>query len=115
MTSFYYINLFATLATLATLGKFGAMKTATPAYQQSHHYLAEFLDPLTAVLGRSERRVGALRYLLGLLLPGERKSIEPMAQRLGVDPQSLQQFVSDSPWDDGALWKEIRDKVIPTR
>lgn len=90
------------------------MKTATPDFEQSQRHLAEFLDPLTSVLGRSERRVGALRYLQGLLLPGERKSIEPMAQRLGVDVQSLQQFVSDSPWDDGALWKEIRDKVIPT-
>ena len=37
-----------------------------------------------------------------------------MAQRLGVDSQGLQQFVADSPWDDGALWREIRRKVIPT-
>jgi len=40
-------------------------------------------------LGRSERRVAAARYIHGLLLPGQRKSIEPMAQRLGVDAQSL--------------------------
>ncbi|MCK9589630.1 MAG: transposase [Terrimicrobiaceae bacterium] len=90
------------------------MKVATPDSEHSHRYLAEFLDPLTSVLGRSERRVGALRYLQGLLLPGERKSIEPMAQRLGVDSQGLQQFVADSPWDDAALWGEIRCKVIPT-
>ena len=90
------------------------MKVAAPDFEHSHRYLAEFLDPLTPVLGRSERRVGALRYLQGLLLPGERKSIEPMAQRLGVDSQGLQQFVADSPWDDGALWTEIRRKVIPT-
>lgn len=83
-------------------------------FEHSHHYLAEFLDPLVWVLGRSERRVGALRYLQGLLLAGERKSIEPMAQRLGVDSQSLQQFVADSPWDEAALWREIRRKVIPT-
>lgn len=75
--------------------------------------LAEFLEPLTQGLGRSERRVGALRYVQGLLLAGERKSIEPMAERLGVDSQSLQQFVSDSPWDDGNLWSQIRGKVIP--
>jgi len=90
------------------------MKKVAPDFEQSQRYLAEFLDPLTSVLGRRERRVGALRYMQGLLLPGERKSIEPMAQRLGVDYQSLQQFVSDSPWDDGALWREIRVKVIPT-
>jgi len=75
--------------------------------------LAEFLEPLTGGLGRSERRVGALRYVQGLLIAGDRKSIEPMASRLGVDPQSLQQFVADSPWDDGHLWSEIRSTVIP--
>jgi SRSO17 transposase len=88
------------------------MSIETRNFEHSHRYLSEFLDPLTPVLGRSERRVGALRYLQGLLLPGERKSIEPMAERLGVDAQGLQQFVADSPWDEGALWREIRRKVI---
>ena len=56
--------------------------------------------PLVTVLGRSERRVAATRYVKGLLLPGQRKSIAPMSERLGVDAQSLQQFVSDSPWEE---------------
>lgn len=75
--------------------------------------LAEFLEPLTQDLGRSERKVGVLRYVQGLVLPGERKSIEPIAARLGVNSQSLQQFVADSPWRDDILWKEIRTKVLP--
>jgi SRSO17 transposase len=72
-----------------------------------------FITPLTARVGRSERRVAATRYVEGLLIPGQRKSIEPMAQRLGVDSQSLQQFVTDSPWSDDALWSAIRREVIP--
>jgi SRSO17 transposase len=40
--------------------------------------------------------------------------MEPMAQRLGVDKQKIQQFVSDSPWDEQVIWKAIRQKVIPT-
>ena len=60
----------------------------------------EFLEPLVAELGRSERREGATLYVQGLLLPGERKSIEPMAERLGTDSQKLQQFIADSPWDE---------------
>jgi hypothetical protein len=56
--------------------------------------------PLAAPLGRSERRVAAASYVSGLLMPGQRKSIEPMAARLGVDPQRLQQFIADSPWDE---------------
>ena len=69
---------------------------------------------LTSVLGRAERRVAATRYVEGLLVEGQRKSIEPMASRLGVDPQSLQQFVADSPWSAEELWSRIRKEVIPS-
>jgi SRSO17 transposase len=76
-------------------------------------HLGSFLEPLLQGIGRSERRVGALRYVHGLILPGERKSIEPMATRLGVNPQSLQQFIADSPWDEERLWQAIRTEVVP--
>src|ERR1022692_2518245 len=75
--------------------------------------LHEFLSPLIAGLGRSERRVAATRYVEGLLMPGQRKSIIPMAERLGVDAQSLQQFVTDSPWGEEELWRAIRQEIIP--
>ncbi|MGD0227491.1 MAG: transposase, partial [Terriglobia bacterium] len=74
-------------------------------WKESVTQLLEFLNPLIAGLGRSERRVAATRYGEGLLMPGQRKSIIPMAERLGVDSQSLQQFVTDSPWDEEALWR----------
>jgi SRSO17 transposase len=67
-----------------------------------------FLAPFAEPMGRSERREGAALYIEGLLLPGERKSIEPMAERLGVDSQKLQQFVTDSPWDEQEVWRVIR-------
>ena len=76
--------------------------------------LAGFLEPMVGSLGRKERTVGATRYVQGLLIPGERKSIEPMATRLGVDSQGLQQFISDSPWDAEDLWRTIRREVIPS-
>ena len=69
--------------------------------------------PVAAPLGRSERRVAAASYVCGLLMAGQRKSIEPMAARLGVDPQRLQQFVADSPWDEEQLWRVLRREVIP--
>ncbi len=73
----------------------------------------KFMAPLIAGLGRSESRVAATRYVEGLLVPGQRKSIGPMAGRLGVDTQSLQQFVTDSPWNDEELWTAIRQAIIP--
>jgi len=46
-------------------------------------------------------------------MAGQRKSIEAMAASLGVDPQRLQQFVADSPWDEEQLWRVLRREVIP--
>ena len=82
-------------------------------FQRSAKHLPDFLSPVTRALGRAERRVAAARYVQGLLMPGQRKSVEPMAQRLGVEPQGLQQFVSDSPWSDPAVWTVIRQQIIP--
>src|SRR5664279_1092123 len=84
-------------------------------WQRSLDGFPEFLEPLVAELGRSERREGAALYVQGLLLPGERKSIEPMAERLGIDSQRLQQFIADSPWDEQEVWRAIRREVVPVR
>lgn len=82
-------------------------------WRQSLAEFPEFMEPLVAELGRSERRVGAALYVQGLLLPGERKSIEPMATRLRVDKQQLQQLIADSPWSEEKVWQAIRREVIP--
>ena len=60
--------------------------------------LEEFAAEMFAPLGRSDQRVKGQTYLRGLLLEGRRKSMQPMAERLGVDEQGLQQFVSSSTW-----------------
>ena len=73
----------------------------------------KFMTPMVAPLGRSERRRAATHYVEGLLLPGERKSIEPMAARLGVDAQRLQQLVTSSPWREETVWRAIRQELIP--
>ena len=91
----------------------GDMEWNPKLWKQSINQFQQFLGPLISDLGRSERRVAATRYIEGLLIPGERKSMEPMAARLGVDKQSLQQFVTDSPWSDQALWSAIRREVVP--
>jgi SRSO17 transposase len=57
-------------------------------------------------------------YCKGLLLPGERKSIEPMAARLEPDNiqpmrQSLHHLVAKAPWSDETLLDEVRNQVLP--
>lgn len=89
------------------------MKWNSAHWQRKVTELQKFIEPLVADLGRSERRESAALYVQGLLMPGQRKSIEPMAERLRVDSQKLQQFISDSPWLDRPVWQSIRREVIP--
>ena len=75
--------------------------------------LTSFLEDLLAPMGRSERRHWARTYVEGLLLDGERKSIEPMASRLsGVDVQALRQFVGQSPWTVEEVQRQLALKVV---
>jgi SRSO17 transposase len=60
--------------------------------------LEEFAAEVFAPLARCDQRGKGQTYLRGLLLDGRRKSMQPMAERLGVDHQGLQQFVSSSTW-----------------
>jgi SRSO17 transposase len=60
--------------------------------------LEDFATQVFAGVPRSDQRATGLRYLRGLMLDGRRKSMQPMAERLGVDYQQLQQFVSSSTW-----------------
>lgn len=54
---------------------------------------------LRRVLRRRDQLATGELYVRGLMLDGRRKSMDPMAERLGVDAQRLQQFMADSTWD----------------
>jgi hypothetical protein len=82
--------------------------------ERSEKRLEGFLAKLTAGLGRSERRRWAGVYVRGLLLDGERKSVEPMAARLGESDQDLQHFVSQSPWLADALLEGLAKTTATT-
>src|SRR3954467_3075232 len=61
--------------------------------------LVAFAAEMLGGLARSDQRAKGELYLRGLMLDGKRKSMQPMADRLGVDHQQLQQFVTSSTWD----------------
>ena len=80
--------------------------------------LASYLDRLAEAAGHADRAVPLKSYCTGLLLPGERKSIEPMAARLAPNNvrrmhQSLHHVVADAPWSDEFLLGCVRDCVLP--
>jgi SRSO17 transposase len=71
-----------------------------------------FLEPFLEAWRHKTRRRWAPLYLRGLLLPGERKSIEPLAERVAPGhKQELRHFVSESDWNDDALEAVLLDKA----
>ena len=71
--------------------------------------LVDLLEPI----GRSERRHWGAVYVRGLLLDGERKSIEPMARRLpDGNEQAMQQFVGQSPWRWEPVWERLARRMV---
>jgi SRSO17 transposase len=85
------------------------MDTVIPVDADWNEDFQEWLEPFLAVFKRSEQRFWAPRYLQGLIGPGARKSVEPMAER--VCPRRTQQlhhFVSTSPWSTAPLEQVLR-------
>jgi SRSO17 transposase len=80
--------------------------------------LRDYVEAMVADMGRPERRRAMGWYVTGLLLDGERKSIEPMAARLVDSPteieamrQRLQQCVTISSWSDEELYARLARKL----
>src|SRR3954468_10611229 len=74
--------------------------------------LEQFAVEMFAPLSRSDQRAKGETYLRGLLLDGRRKSMQPMAERLGVDHQGLQQFVTTSTWDTTAVRARLAVRAV---
>lgn len=85
-------------------------------FKSLEKHLSEFVEQFSELFGRSERRYWCKQYLAGLLLDGERKSIEPMAGRVaGGDAPALQQFVNQSPWAHEALQLSLTRLMLRRR
>jgi SRSO17 transposase len=74
--------------------------------------LIEFAEEMYGSLARCDQRAKGEQYVRGLLLEGRRKSIQPMAARLADgDQQGLQQFITDSPWDDVPVRRRLARRM----
>src|SRR5271168_4787208 len=84
----------------------------------SESRFAAYVEGIVEVIGHADR-AGPLRdYCTGLMLPGERKSVEPMAAltapaRTAAQHQSLLHFVGQAPWSDAAVLTKVRELVVP--
>jgi len=77
----------------------------------------DYVSMIAGQLGHADRVEPFRGYCTGLLLPGERKSVEPMAARLRPrqvrsEHQRLHHFVADAPWSDEAVLRAVRTHVL---
>ena len=77
-----------------------------------------YVERLVGVIGHADRAEPLRDYCTGLLLPVERKSVEPLAaatrpDRVSAKHQSLLHFVGQGGWSDDALMACVRDQVLP--
>jgi len=70
--------------------------------------LEAFHDRFSRFFCRTEGRAWSRKYLTGLALPIERKNVENIAEQVGAPPRKLQEFLSDSPWDDDGCIEELQ-------
>ena len=92
------------------------MGTQTAPGPQEKRFAA-YMDGLAKAAGHADRNAPLKAYCAGLLLPGERKSVEPMAARLAPDNvrrthQSLHHLVAEAPWSDEAVLCSVREHAL---
>src|SRR5215204_1484625 len=79
---------------------------------------AAYIEALAEVIGHVDRAEPLRDYCLGLLLPGERKSVEPIAAvtapaRVSAKHQSLLHFVANAPWSNERVLSRIQELTLP--
>jgi len=86
--------------------------------EASARRFAAYVEGLASEIGHADRVNPLHDYCTGLMLPGERKSVEPMAARTApartaAQHQSLLHFVNASPWSDEKVLAKVREMVLP--
>jgi len=69
--------------------------------------LEQFAAEAFEDFARVDQRAKGALYMRGLMTDGARKSMQPMAVRLGIDHQRLQQFITSSTWDYTAVRRRL--------
>src|SRR5437870_10270688 len=77
-----------------------------------------YVEGLASVIGHKDREEPLLHYCTGLLMPCERKSVEPMAaitapDRTAAQHQSLLHFIGAGKWSDEKVLAKVREMVLP--
>ena len=131
---FYFPLIVTTTLTLGTLSVFRWIESKVPGEFFAHLHVrcsreggmsedrlerfGTYVEALAEMIGHADRAAPLRDYCLGLLLPGERKSVEPIAAvtapaRVSAQHQSLLHFVANAPWSDERVLGRIQELSLP--
>jgi len=87
-------------------------------HEESEKRFEKYVEGLASVIGHADRVGPLCDYCTGLMLPGERKSVEPLAgktdpDRMEAQHQSLLHFIGVSEWSDERMLAKVREMVLP--
>jgi SRSO17 transposase len=86
--------------------------------EDSESRFLAYVEGLASVIGHKDRAAPLRDYCVGLVMPGERKSVEPLAAltapaRVSAQHQSLLHFVGEGRWSDEKVLAKVREMVVP--
>jgi SRSO17 transposase len=79
----------------------------------SEKRFSAYVDRLVGVIGHADRARPLRDYCTGLMMPCERKSVEPIAAVTAAQHQSLLHFVGGGRWSDEKVLAKVREMVLP--
>src|SRR6266702_4258121 len=94
------------------------LRMARQGLKSSESRFVAYVEGLVSVIGHKDRAQPLRDYCAGLMLPCERKSVEPIAAvtapaRVAAQHQSLLHFVGEGRWSDEKVLAKVRELVLP--
>src|SRR6185437_8637264 len=96
----------------------GGAEMDLPRSGEAASRFSAYVEGLTSAIGHADRAKPLRDYCVGLMMPCERKSVEPMAaitapERTAAQHQSLLHFVGEGNWSDEKVLAKVREMVLP--
>jgi len=72
----------------------------------------DYMAMFSSYIKRAEARELAQSYVVGLMMDGERKSVEPMSEKVNASERGMQRLLTEVKWDHNGVFGEYRRRML---